>query len=113
MLNISDLAFSYSGNSCKVFNDFSLSFGKGAVYGLLGLNGTGKSTLLYPLTGLFVHSLLLLIGCYWVDFTVIALTIVVLPCSFCAKGWSMPWPLQVMSSSRSTAISCKMGWHGA
>ena len=76
MLKISDLAFSYSGNSCKVFNDFSLSFGKGAVYGLLGLNGTGKSTLLYPLTGLFVHSLLLLIGCYWVDFTVIALTIV-------------------------------------
>ena len=42
MLKISDLAFSYSGNGCKVFNDFSLSFEKGAVYGLLGLNGTGK-----------------------------------------------------------------------
>ena len=52
MLKISDLAFSYSGNDCKVFNDFSLSFEKGAVYGLLGLNGTGKSTLLYLLTGL-------------------------------------------------------------
>ena len=52
MLKISDLAFSYSGNSCKVLNDFSLSFGKGAVYGLPGLNGTGKSTLLYLLTGL-------------------------------------------------------------
>ena len=52
MLKISDLAFSYSGNGCKVFNDFSLSFEKGAVYGLLGLNGTGKSTLLYLLTGL-------------------------------------------------------------
>ena len=40
MLKISDLAFSYSGNGCKVFNEFSLSFEKGAVYGLLGLNGT-------------------------------------------------------------------------
>ena len=52
MLKINDLAFSYSGNGCKVFNDFSLSIEKGAVYGLLGLNGTGKSTLLYLLAGL-------------------------------------------------------------
>ena len=52
MLKINELAFSYSGNGCKVFNDFSLSIEKGAVYGLLGLNGTGKSTLLYLLTGL-------------------------------------------------------------
>ena len=52
MLKINNLAFSYSGNSCKVFNDFSLEFEKGAVYGLLGKNGTGKSTLLYLITGL-------------------------------------------------------------
>ena len=52
MLKINQLAFSYNGNDCKVFNDFSLKFEKGAVYGLLGLNGTGKSTLLYLLTGL-------------------------------------------------------------
>ena len=52
MLKINDLAFSYSGNGCKVFNDFSLQFEKGAVYGLLGKNGTGKSTLLYLITGL-------------------------------------------------------------
>ncbi len=52
MLKINDLTFSYSGNGCKVFNDFSLEFEKGAVYGLLGKNGTGKSTLLYLITGL-------------------------------------------------------------
>ena len=52
MLKINNLAFSYSGNGCKVFNDFSLEFEKGAVYGLLGKNGTGKSTLLYLITGL-------------------------------------------------------------
>ena len=52
MLKISNLTFSYNLSGCKVFNDFSLSFEKGAVYGLLGLNGTGKSTLLYLLTGL-------------------------------------------------------------
>ena len=52
MLKINELAFSYNGNDCKVFNDFSLTIEKGAVYGLLGLNGTGKSTLLYLLTGL-------------------------------------------------------------
>ncbi len=52
MLKINDLSFSYNGKSCKVFSDFSLNFEKGAVYGLLGLNGTGKSTLLYLLTGL-------------------------------------------------------------
>ena len=52
MLKINDLAFSYSGNNCKVFNDFSLEFEKGAVYGLLGKNGTGKSTLLYLITSL-------------------------------------------------------------
>ena len=52
MLKINELAFSYNGNDCKVFNDFSLTIEKGAVYGLLGLNGTGKTTLLYLLTGL-------------------------------------------------------------
>lgn len=52
MLKINQLAFSYSSNDCKVFSDFSLEFEKGAVYGLLGKNGTGKSTLLYLITGL-------------------------------------------------------------
>ena len=52
MLKINDLSFSYNGKSCKVFSEFSLNFEKGAVYGLLGKNGTGKSTLLYLITGL-------------------------------------------------------------
>ena len=52
MLKINDLAFSYSGKGCKVFDDFSLEFERGAVYGLLGKNGKGKSTLLYLITGL-------------------------------------------------------------
>ena len=52
MLKINDLSFSYNGKSCKVFSEFSLTFEKGAVYGLLGKNGTGKSTLLYLITGL-------------------------------------------------------------
>ena len=35
-----------------MFDDFSLTLGAGRVYGLLGRNGTGKSTLLYLLSGL-------------------------------------------------------------
>ena len=35
-----------------MFSDFSCTFGKGKVYGLLGKNGAGKSTLLYLMTGL-------------------------------------------------------------
>ena len=35
-----------------MLDDFSLDFGRGGVYGLLGKNGTGKSTLLYLMMGL-------------------------------------------------------------
>lgn len=52
VLKISDLSFSYGAANCKVFDGFSLELEQGAVYGLLGLNGTGKSTLLYLMTGL-------------------------------------------------------------
>ena len=51
MIRISNLSFNYKkGNN--IFEDFSLDIEKGKVIGLLGKNGTGKSTLLYLLTGL-------------------------------------------------------------
>lgn len=51
MIRISNLSFGYKkGNN--IFEDFSLDIEKGKVIGLLGKNGTGKSTLLYLLTGL-------------------------------------------------------------
>lgn len=52
MIEIRNLSFSYGKRKPKVFDDFSLKLDKGAVYGLLGKNGTGKSTLLYLMTGL-------------------------------------------------------------
>ncbi len=52
MIDVQNLSFSYGRRKAKVFEDFSLALDKGAVYGLLGKNGTGKSTLLYLMTGL-------------------------------------------------------------
>lgn len=52
MIEVKNLSFSYGKRKQKVFNDFSLTLDKGSVYGLLGKNGTGKSTLLYLMTGL-------------------------------------------------------------
>lgn len=52
MIDIKNLNYSYPGNSRKVFSDFLLSISEGNIYGLLGKNGTGKSTLLYLISGL-------------------------------------------------------------
>ncbi len=52
MIEIKNLSFRYGRTKAKVLDDFSLTLERGAVYGLLGKNGTGKSTLLYLLTGL-------------------------------------------------------------
>lgn len=52
MIEVKNLSFSYGKRKQKVFDDFSLALDKGSVYGLLGKNGTGKSTLLYLMTGL-------------------------------------------------------------
>ncbi len=51
MIDINNITFAYNSRD-HVLQDFSLSFSEGGVYGLLGKNGTGKSTLLYLMMGL-------------------------------------------------------------
>ena len=52
MIEISHLSYKYPGQKEPVFTDFSLTLEENKVYGLLGKNGTGKSTLLYLVSGL-------------------------------------------------------------
>ena len=52
MIEISNLTFHYPGTWRNVYQDFSLRFAEGRIYGLLGKNGTGKSTLLYLISSL-------------------------------------------------------------
>lgn len=52
MLEIEDLTFRYKGQADAVFENFSMTLIEGRIYGLLGRNGTGKSTLLYLMSGL-------------------------------------------------------------
>lgn len=49
MISIKNLHFSY--NRKKIFNGLSLDLQPGYIYGLLGKNGTGKSTLLRNISG--------------------------------------------------------------
>lgn len=51
MLTIQNLTFGYRKGH-PVLSDFSLDFKAGGIYGLLGKNGMGKSTLLYLMMGL-------------------------------------------------------------
>lgn len=51
MLDIQNVTFGYTRGR-NVLQDFSLAFADGGIYGLLGRNGTGKSTLLYLAMGL-------------------------------------------------------------
>ena len=52
MIQVDHIDFVYPSGGHKVFSDFSLSLKENNIYGLLGKNGTGKSTLLYLVSGL-------------------------------------------------------------
>lgn len=52
MIDVKNLSFNYQGSRHMVFSDFNLHLDAGRIYGLLGKNGTGKSTLLYLISGL-------------------------------------------------------------
>lgn len=56
MLKIENITFSYPRQRVPVLSDISLSILPGGVYGLLGKNGVGKSTLLYLIAGLLTPS---------------------------------------------------------
>lgn len=51
-MTIEHLSFGYSKRKNRLLNDCSLRLDEGKIYGLLGKNGVGKSTLLYLMTGL-------------------------------------------------------------
>jgi len=51
MVSIQNIKFGYNSRQA-VLDDFSLDFNQNGIYGLLGKNGTGKSTLLYLMMGL-------------------------------------------------------------
>lgn len=52
MIEVNHISFKYAGSKRLVFDDFSLRLEENRIYGLLGKNGTGKSTLLYLISGL-------------------------------------------------------------
>ncbi len=52
MIEVKNLTFCYPGTKRKVFDQLSLTLDHSGIYGLLGKNGMGKSTLLYLLAGL-------------------------------------------------------------
>lgn len=52
MIEINHVAFNYPGSSHHVYDDLTLNFQENCIYGLLGKNGMGKSTLLYLIAGL-------------------------------------------------------------
>ena len=51
MLKIQNVSKSFNG--VKVLDDVSIEVQKGTIYGLIGENGVGKSTLIQCLTGIY------------------------------------------------------------
>ena len=52
MIDIRNIGYSYPGSRKEVFTNFSLNIKGNSIYGLLVNNGTGKSTLLYLISGM-------------------------------------------------------------
>ena len=52
MIQVNELTFSYPGGKHNVFEGLNLQLNENRIYGLLGKNGMGKSTLLYLIAGL-------------------------------------------------------------
>ena len=52
MIEIKNMSFKYAGQKNLLFDHFNLRIEENKIYGLLGKNGTGKSTLLYLVAGL-------------------------------------------------------------
>lgn len=52
MLSVNNCTFSYNRGSRPTIDSFTMSFEEGGVYGLLGSNGVGKTTLLQLISGL-------------------------------------------------------------
>jgi ABC-2 type transport system ATP-binding protein len=52
MIQTTSLKFKYRKSDAPVFEDLNIKFEKGAIYGLLGENGVGKTTFLRLLAGL-------------------------------------------------------------
>lgn len=52
MITANNITFRYPGTRRNIFSDLSLELKENTIYGLLGKNGMGKSTLLYLLCGL-------------------------------------------------------------
>ncbi|MDD7529604.1 MAG: ABC transporter ATP-binding protein [Prevotellaceae bacterium] len=52
MVEVNNITFRYQRKGQPLFDNFSIRLEDGHVYGLLGKNGTGKSTLLYLISGL-------------------------------------------------------------
>lgn len=51
MIDLKNLSFDYDRRH-EVFRDLSLTFQQGHIYGLLGCNGVGKTTMLHLMCGL-------------------------------------------------------------
>ncbi|MEP6628521.1 MAG: ABC transporter ATP-binding protein [Ginsengibacter sp.] len=55
-ISISNLSFSYPGQTKNCFSDLSLDIKEGARFGLFGPNGAGKTTLMNCMTGLLAYT---------------------------------------------------------